>query len=99
LKPEEFQGGTFSISNLGMFDIEEFIAVINPPQAGILAVGKTTKQLIPVLKTDATGLDSITVQNRMKVTLSFDPRVADESSVTQFLSAFAQFMNNPQTLV
>jgi hypothetical protein len=80
LKPEEFQGGTFTVSNLGMFDVEEFIAVINPPQAAILAVG-SIKQ-VPVVVDGA-----IVVGQRMNLTLSADHRVTDGAEVARYLQA------------
>ncbi|SMF83638.1 pyruvate dehydrogenase complex dihydrolipoamide acetyltransferase [Pseudobacteriovorax antillogorgiicola] len=89
LKPEEYQGGTFSISNLGMMGIEEFTAIINPPQAAILAVGAT----IPTPWVGDSG--EIEVQQRMKFTMSCDHRVIDGAVGAQFLQTLAAYLENP----
>jgi pyruvate dehydrogenase E2 component (dihydrolipoamide acetyltransferase) len=91
LKPEEYQGGTFTISNLGMFDIAEFIAVINPPQAAILAVGSV--QELPVVRDG-----EVTVGQRMKITLSADHRALDGAEVARFLQAVTRYLQNPMLL-
>ncbi|MCD7468915.1 Pyruvate dehydrogenase complex component E2 1, partial [Datura stramonium] len=75
LKPNEFQGGTFSISNLGMFPVDRFCAIINPPQAGIIAVGRGNKVVEPVVGAD--GIEKPAVVNKMSLTLSADHRVFD----------------------
>ncbi|XP_031407606.1 dihydrolipoyllysine-residue acetyltransferase component 1 of pyruvate dehydrogenase complex, mitochondrial isoform X1 [Punica granatum] len=85
LKPDEFQGGTFSISNLGMFPVDHFCAIINPPQAGILAVGRGNKVVEPV--TGADGVEQPAVVNKMRLTLSADHRVFDGKVGGAFLSA------------
>jgi pyruvate dehydrogenase E2 component (dihydrolipoamide acetyltransferase) len=91
LLPEEYQGGTFTISNLGMFDVDEFIAIINPPQAAILAVGSIRQQPVVV---DG----EITVGHRMKLTLSADHRVTDGAEVALYLSAVKKLLQNPVML-
>jgi pyruvate dehydrogenase E2 component (dihydrolipoamide acetyltransferase) len=91
LKPEEYQGGTFTISNLGMFDVDEFIAVINPPQAAILAVGS-------VHETGVVKNGKVTVGNVMKVTLSADHRALDGATVATFLQALKGYLENPVLL-
>ncbi|CAF0861311.1 unnamed protein product [Didymodactylos carnosus] len=88
LKPNEFQGGTFTISNLGMFGISHFSAVINPPQLGILAIGKNDLQLNEQLK----------AVNKLKVTLSYDARVCDPATTALFLQAFQSYMEYPEML-
>jgi pyruvate dehydrogenase E2 component (dihydrolipoamide acetyltransferase) len=88
LTPQEMTGNTFTISNLGMFDIEEFTAIINPPDACILAVGSIQKK--PVVKND-----QIVVGNVMKVTLSCDHRVVDGASGAAFLGTFKKMLENP----
>lgn len=88
LKPEEFQGGGFSISNLGMFGIREFSAVINPPQVCILAVGKGEQRPIAV---DG----ELVIANMMTCTLSCDHRVVDGAVGAEFLQAFQSFIENP----
>ncbi len=92
LKLEEFQGGTFSISNLGMYGIREFAAVINPPQGCILAVGVGEKR--PVVKDGQ--LDVATV---MTCTLSADHRVVDGAVGAQFLAAFKKLIEDPLTML
>lgn len=91
LTPEEFQGGTFTISNLGMFDVDEFIAVINPPQAAILAVGSIQEQPVVV---DG----KIKVGNVMKLTLSADHRALDGAEVARFLGSVKTYLQSPMLL-
>ncbi|PRQ58677.1 putative dihydrolipoyllysine-residue acetyltransferase [Rosa chinensis] len=85
LKPSEFQGGTFSISNLGMFPVDHFCAIINPPQASILAVGRGNKVVEPVIGSD--GIERPAVVTKMNLTLSADHRVFDGKVGGTFLSA------------
>ncbi|KAK3581580.1 hypothetical protein CHS0354_031929 [Potamilus streckersoni] len=85
LQLHEFQGGSFTISNLGMFGISEFSAVINPPQTAIMAVGSSRLTL------DEDGKP----QTRMTATLSYDSRVLDEAEASEFLEVFRDFMENP----
>ncbi|VVA12150.1 PREDICTED: dihydrolipoyllysine-residue [Prunus dulcis] len=85
LKPNEFQGGTFSISNLGMFPVDHFCAIINPPQASILAVGRGNKVVEPVIGSD--GIERPAVVTKMDLTLSADHRVFDGKVGGSFLSA------------
>jgi pyruvate dehydrogenase E2 component (dihydrolipoamide acetyltransferase) len=88
LKPEEYTGATFSISNLGMFGIDEFTAVINPPEGAILAVGAMTPR--PVARDNA-----VVIRQTMRVTMSCDHRVIDGAIGAQFLRTFKQIMENP----
>lgn len=88
LTPQEMQGNTFTISNLGMFDIEEFTAIINPPDACILAVGSIVKK--PVVKND-----QIAVASMMKMTLSCDHRVVDGATGAKFLQTLKLYLENP----
>jgi pyruvate dehydrogenase E2 component (dihydrolipoamide acetyltransferase) len=88
LKPEEYTGGTFSISNLGMFGITEFTAVINPPEAAILAVGAVEDRVVAV---DGEA----TVRPRMRLTLSCDHRVVDGATGAQFLQTLKQNLEDP----
>ena len=92
LQPDEMQGNTFTISNLGMFGIEEFTAIINPPDACIMAVGGIIQK--PVVKDG-----QIVVGNRMKVTLSCDHRVVDGASGAQFLQTFKGIIEDPIRLL
>jgi pyruvate dehydrogenase E2 component (dihydrolipoamide acetyltransferase) len=92
LKPEEFMGSTFTVSNLGMFDVTEFTAIINPPESCILAVGAVRK--VPVVEGD-----QLTVGHRMKVTLSSDHRVVDGALAAQFLAEVRRLLENPVGLL
>ncbi|KAJ8321937.1 hypothetical protein KUTeg_000408 [Tegillarca granosa] len=95
LQPQEFQGGTFTISNLGMYGIKSFSAVINPPQACILAVGGADKRLVVDEDTDL-GYRSA---NMMSVTLSCDHRVVDGAVGAQWLAEFKKFMEKPERML
>ncbi len=90
---EDMTGGTFTVSNLGMFDVEHFIAIINPPQAAILAVGAV--QQVPVV--DANG--QLAVGTRMKATLSADHRVTDGAVAAQFMQTLRKALEEPMRLV
>lgn len=92
LQPQEMEGSTFSISNLGMFGIEEFTAIINPPNACIMAVGAIREEA--VVKNG-----EIVVGNRMKVTLSCDHRVVDGATGAEFLQSFKTYIENPVTIL
>jgi len=92
LSPEEFQGGTFSISNLGMFGIKEFAAVINPPQGAILAVGAGEQRA--VVKENA-----LTIATVMSCTLSIDHRVVDGSVGATFLGVFKKYVEEPLSML
>lgn len=92
LKPEEFQGGTFSISNLGMYGITSFAAVINPPQGAILAVGAGEPRA--VVKDGALAIATV-----MTVTLSVDHRVVDGAVGAEFLAAFKSIIENPLSML
>ncbi len=92
LQPDEFTGNTFTVSNLGMMDIEEFTAIINPPDSAILAVGRIRE--IVVKKGDDFG-----AANVMKVTLSCDHRSIDGAVGASFLQTFKKFMENPVTML
>jgi len=92
LKPEEYTGASFSISNLGMFGIDEFTAVINPPEGAILAVGAMTPK--PVVRDN-----EIVVRQMMRVTMSCDHRVIDGATGAKFLQTFKKILENPLYLV
>ncbi|KAG7471354.1 hypothetical protein MATL_G00123670 [Megalops atlanticus] len=94
LQPHEFQGGTFTISNLGMFGIKNFSAIINPPQACILAVGGSERRLLPA--DNEKGFD---VASMMSVTLSCDHRVVDGAVGAQWLAEFRKFLEKPVTML
>lgn len=93
LTPEEYTGSTFSISNLGMFGIEDFTAVINPPEAAILAVGAI--QPVPVVRENG----EIAVERRMRLTLSCDHRVVDGATGAQFLQTLKLLLEEPERLL
>lgn len=92
LAPDEFQGGSFSISNLGMLGIQQFDAIINPPQGAILALGAAEKRAV-------VENDEIVVREMVTATLSCDHRVIDGALGAQFLSAFKQFVENPALIL
>src|ERR1700724_2169587 len=93
MKPEEFQGGTFTVSNLGGMGIDSFSAVINPPQGFILAIGKITK--VPVI--DAS--DQIVAGHRMSITMSCDHRVIDGALGAEYLKELRHLLENPALLL
>jgi pyruvate dehydrogenase E2 component (dihydrolipoamide acetyltransferase) len=92
VKPEDIEGSTFSISNLGMFDVEEFVAIINPPESAILAVG--TAREMPVVKNGV-----VQVGIHMKATLSADHRITDGAEASQFLKALGMWIENPVSML
>ncbi len=92
LKPEEYTGATFSISNLGMFGIHEFTAVINPPEAGILAIGGVEQKPVVV---DG----EVVVRNRMRVTMSCDHRVIDGATGAAFLATLKSMLEEPAAIL
>ncbi|XP_004585116.2 dihydrolipoyllysine-residue acetyltransferase component of pyruvate dehydrogenase complex, mitochondrial [Ochotona princeps] len=94
LQPHEFQGGTFTISNLGMFGIKNFSAIINPPQACILAIGASEDKLVPA--DNEKGFD---VASMMSVTLSCDHRVVDGAVGAQWLAEFRKYLEKPMTML
>ena len=92
VKVADIEGSTFSISNLGMFDVEEFIAIINPPEAAILAIGSATQ--VPVVEENA-----IVPGWRMKATVSVDHRVSDGAEAARFLQALTKYLEEPLRLM
>jgi pyruvate dehydrogenase E2 component (dihydrolipoamide acetyltransferase) len=92
LRPEEYTGATFSISNLGMFGIDEFTAIINPPEAGIIAVGTLMEKPVAV---DG----AVVVRRRMRLTMSCDHRVIDGATGAQFLQTVTTMLENPMAMV
>ncbi len=99
LRPEEFQGGTFTVSNLGMFDVSSFVAIINPPQAAILAVGSTKPTVVVKSGSSEGGQDEFEVIQQMSVTLSADHRATDGAVAAQFLQELKRILQNPLTLL
>lgn len=92
LKPEEYTGATFTVSNLGMFGIDQFTAIINPPEAGILAIGGVEEK--PVVQDG-----ELVIRKRMRVTMSCDHRVIDGATGAKFLQTLRRMMENPLFLV
>ena len=92
VRPEDIEGSTFSVSNLGMFDVEDFIAIINPPEAAILAVSSVRE--VPVVKNG-----QVVPGMRMKATVSVDHRVSDGAEAARFLQAMATYLEEPLRLV
>jgi pyruvate dehydrogenase E2 component (dihydrolipoamide acetyltransferase) len=88
VKPEDVDGSTFSTSNLGMYDVEEFIAIINPPEAAILAISSARE--VPVVENG-----QVKPGWRMKATISVDHRVSDGAEAAQFMQTLASFLENP----
>jgi pyruvate dehydrogenase E2 component (dihydrolipoamide acetyltransferase) len=92
VRPDDIEGSTFTVSNMGMFTVDHFIAIINPPEAAILAVGSVRQD--PVVQEG-----EVVIGQRMKVTLSADHRVTDGAEAARWLQAFAQLMEQPLQLV
>ena len=92
LMPEEYTGSTFSVSNLGMFGIDQFTAIINPPEAGILAIGGVEEKPVVI---DGT----LEVRQRMRVTMSCDHRVIDGATGAKFLQTVRRYLENPLSLI
>jgi pyruvate dehydrogenase E2 component (dihydrolipoamide acetyltransferase) len=92
LQPEEYTGGTFSISNLGMFGIEQFTAIINPPEAAIIAVGGANEKAV-------VRNGQVVVRSIMNVTMSCDHRVVDGATGAKFLQTFKQMLENPAMML
>ena len=92
LQPSEYTGATFSVSNLGMFDIDEFTAVINPPEAGIIAIGSIVQK--PVVMDG-----QLTARRRLRITMSCDHRVIDGATGAAFLKTLKQMLENPLAML
>jgi pyruvate dehydrogenase E2 component (dihydrolipoamide acetyltransferase) len=93
MRPEDMLGGTFTVSNLGMYGVEDFCAIINPPHAAILAVGAMRR--VSVVGEDG----GLVVGTRMKATISADHRVTDGAEAARFLRAFKSILEQPMRLV
>jgi pyruvate dehydrogenase E2 component (dihydrolipoamide acetyltransferase) len=92
VRTEDIEGSTFSLSNLGMYDVESFVAVLNPPEAGILAIGSARE--VPIVENG-----ELKVGQRMKVTLSVDHRVSDGAEGARFLQAMAEYIEKPMLVL
>ena len=93
--PEEYSGGTFTLSNLGMFGVRSFSAIINPPQAAILAVGAADRRVVP----DASSPSGFKQATVLVATLSCDHRVVDGAVGSAWLAAFKGFVENPSSML
>ena len=91
VRSEDVEGSTFTVSNLGMFDVDHFIAIINPPEAAILATGSVRE--VPVVEDG-----ELTVGKRLKVTLSADHRVTDGAEAARWLQTFREMIETPLRL-
>ena len=92
MRPDDVEGGTFTVSNLGPYDVDQFVAIINPPEAGIIAVGSARD--VPVVING-----ELKVGTRMKCTLSADHRVTDGAEGAQFMQAFKKLLESPMRLL
>jgi pyruvate dehydrogenase E2 component (dihydrolipoamide acetyltransferase) len=92
LKPEEYTGGTFSVSNLGMLGIDHFTAIINPPESGILAIGR-------IVQTPVAHDGQIAIRRRMRLTMSCDHRVIDGATGARFLQTLTAMLENPLAMI
>jgi pyruvate dehydrogenase E2 component (dihydrolipoamide acetyltransferase) len=92
VRPEDIEGSTFTVSNLGMYDVDQFTAIINPPEAAILAIGSARE--VPVVVDG-----EIKIGNRIKATISVDHRVSDGAEGARFLQALAKYIEEPIRLL
>lgn len=99
LSPEELSGSTFSISNMGMLNVENFAAIINTPNAAIVAVSTARKVVVPVESENEEGEVTLEVRTRMNVTGSFDHRVVDGAVGARFMNALRDYLENPTRLL
>ena len=93
LTEADYHGGTFTVSSLGMFDLDDFVAIINPPESAILAVGKIAKT--PVVVTDDEGEDQVVIKSMCALCLSYDPRIIDGAEAAKFLQKLKSYLQNP----
>jgi len=93
VRPDDVEGSTFTVSNLGPFDVDTFVAIINPPEAAILAIG--TAKPVPVVKPDGT----LGTGMRLKITISADHRVTDGAEAAQFMQEMKRLIENPMGLL
>ena len=97
LTDADYHGGTFTVSSLGMFDLDDFVAIINPPESAILAVGKIAKT--PVVVTNAEGEDEIVIKSMCNLCLSYDHRIIDGAEGAKFLQKVKNYLQNPVLLI
>ena len=97
LTDADYHGGTFTVSSLGMFDLDDFVAIINPPESAILAVGKIAKT--PVVVTNSEGEDEIAIKSICALCLSYDHRIIDGAEAARFLQKVKNYLQNPVLLI
>lgn len=97
LTEADYHGGTFTVSSLGMFDLDDFVAIINPPESAILAVGKIAKT--PVVVTDDEGEDHVVIKSMCALCLSYDHRIIDGAEAAKFLQKLKSYLQNPILLI
>ena len=97
LTDADYHGGTFTVSSLGMFDLDDFVAIINPPESAILAVGKIAKTSVVV--TNAEGEDEIVIKSMCNLCLSYDHRIIDGAEGAKFLQKVKNYLQNPVLLI
>lgn len=97
LTDADYHGGTFTVSSLGMFDLDDFVAIINPPESAILAVGKIAKT--PVVVTSEEGEDEIVIKSMCALCLSYDHRIIDGAEAAKFLQKVKNYLQNPILLI
>lgn len=97
LTDSDYHGGTFTVSSLGMFDLDDFVAIINPPESAILAVGKIAKT--PVVVTNDEGEDEIVIKSMCALCLSYDHRIIDGAEAAKFLQKVKSYLQNPVLLI
>lgn len=97
LTDADYHGGTFTVSSLGMFDLDDFVAIINPPESAILAVGKIAKT--PVVVTNAEGEDEVVIKSMCNLCLSYDHRIIDGAEAAKFLQKVKNYLQNPVLLI
>ncbi|MDO4314715.1 MAG: dihydrolipoamide acetyltransferase family protein [Oscillospiraceae bacterium] len=97
LTDADYHGGTFTVSSLGMFDLDDFVAIINPPESAILAVGKIAKT--PVVVTSNEGEDEIVIKSMCALCLSYDHRIIDGAEAARFLQKLKNYLQNPVLLI
>ena len=97
LTEADYHGGTFTVSSLGMFDLDDFVAIINPPESAILAVGKIAKT--PVVVTDDESEDQVVIKSMCALCLSYDHRIIDGAEAAKFLQKVKSYLQNPILLI
>lgn len=99
LTDADYHGGTFTVSSLGMFDLDDFVAIINPPESAILAVGKIAKTPVVVTDEEGEGEDAIVIKSMCALCLSYDHRIIDGAEAAKFLQKVKNYLQNPVLLI